>query len=383
MEDLPENLNMLSRPVLIRGGISENMMTEREAFLKRYGDLNVVVADINHRAQRGLGIAGHDMSISQWFTSLARGGKDPYIFSGASELIQRMAQDGSFEVPEKLMKFTYQTFVAIGGSLDGTFPSHSHGISWSALASGVKLWLLHPPNGVKFGTSLMDVPGSLRCWQYATDVVVVPAGWWHATYNKSPWTVAFGGQGEWGAGALGVAARLGRDQDLQALTPRDLAGDLLAMAARGGHASTVKLLLEAKADPNKPMVSVEKKKVVPLYMGCQASDNVVPVLVKYGADARYQARLQPDLLHNCAAFGQHQSIKALLDAGMPISDVIAGSKSTALMHAASFGHTAAIAALLERRADTRPKDSKGNDALFFAKMMNNHKIMRMLEKHNR
>lgn len=89
------------------------------------------------------------------------------------------------------------------GAEGAGLPLHEHGAAWLALGEGQKLWATYPP-GLRAEDDLPGRPaiessrdwfaathvGGLRCTQEAGTVVLLPAGWRHATVNtRESWGV--------------------------------------------------------------------------------------------------------------------------------------------------------------------------------------------------
>lgn len=142
--------------------------------------------------------------------------------------------------PPFLRTISLQRLFSIGGVGAGV-RFQRHDVGWQALVSGRKLWYLAPPGAnvtrdpdcctigndarrecegahrPRDDSSPRGTPlsGVRRCLLSPGDVMVVPQGWWHATCNEAPFTVAMGGQGAFYRGDLEhgpaeYAARYGR-----------------------------------------------------------------------------------------------------------------------------------------------------------------------------
>ena len=113
-----------------------------------------------------------------------------------------------------------------------------HDAAWLAVVVGAKLWHLAPPDRPKpadrlcaqrgkVDYALAAAEGVTHCIAHPGEVVVVPDGWWHATCNLAPYTLAIGGQ-TWDAhagplfGARGPQAREATAERWRNGAPRSL-----------------------------------------------------------------------------------------------------------------------------------------------------------------
>lgn len=109
-----------------------------------------------------------------------------------------------YEVPEFLDALSNVRLLSLGGRPEGVQMSR-HDSAWLATIAGAKLWHLAPrgvpqpqdrfcPNRGKIDYELAAREGVIHCMANPGEVVVVPDGWWHATCNMMPYTLAVGGQ---------------------------------------------------------------------------------------------------------------------------------------------------------------------------------------------
>jgi hypothetical protein len=90
-----------------------------------------------------------------------------------------------------LRSLSMHPVVSVSGR-GGGLGFHRHDASWLALLSGLKLWCFMPPTKPPRSAhqrcsaeALLCDPNVTVCVQRPGDLVVVPRGWWHATYNLS------------------------------------------------------------------------------------------------------------------------------------------------------------------------------------------------------
>lgn len=109
-----------------------------------------------------------------------------------------------YETPEFLDALSNVRLLSLGGRPEGVQMSR-HDSAWLAVVAGAKLWHVAPPsrpqpaNRYCPGRGKIDYQraareGVLHCMAHPGEVVVVPDGWWHATCNMLPYTLAVGGQ---------------------------------------------------------------------------------------------------------------------------------------------------------------------------------------------
>ena len=129
-------------------------------------------------------------------------------------------------------------------------------------------------------------------------------------------------------------------------------------AAEKGDISTIRVLLEAGADPNAG---------APLsFAASNGQFGAISVLLDAGADANETGGRAFSPLHFAALAGHAQVVDALLDAGADPNAEGDFSPSTPLHWAAQMGHVRTIAALLRAGADAHAKDISGRVPLELA-----------------
>ena len=109
-----------------------------------------------------------------------------------------------YALPEFLYALSNVRLLSLGGRAEGVQMSR-HDSAWLATIAGAKLWHLAPPSRPqpadrfcrgrgKIDYSLAEQEGVIHCMAQPGEVIVVPDGWWHATCNMLPYTIAIGGQ---------------------------------------------------------------------------------------------------------------------------------------------------------------------------------------------
>lgn len=133
---------------------------------------------------------------------------------------------------------------------------HQHDQTWALLLAGSKTWFVAPHDfdfnqtGNDYGkyqsfTKLAAKSDFQQCTQQESELVIVPAGWPHATFNLEHWTLGFGGQGR--TRQSEYAAMVGDIAALEALgdaDPKAIASFRpLFMAASVGNCAVIKWLV--------------------------------------------------------------------------------------------------------------------------------------------
>jgi hypothetical protein len=197
-------------PVLIEGlteqWAAHERWATRERLVLRHGDVEISLRDNSAVARSGGAFhSPHRLSLRDFTSSLAThdakasgsggggggggGGWHTMLFSTArDECWQRLSAD--YEIPPALTDAVAQPIVSIGGA-GGGLAFHQHEENWLALITGRKRWLLAPPNAAPPATAHRRVaegeqpphPGTIVVDQQPGEILYLPPGWWHCTYN--------------------------------------------------------------------------------------------------------------------------------------------------------------------------------------------------------
>jgi hypothetical protein len=148
----------------------------------------------------------------------------------------------------------------------------------------------------------------------------------------------------------------------------------LIAAAKGGHCTVVRQLLESGADVEAQDAGGESALIVSATYG---HEGVFDQLLKVGADVRKQAEDGWTALMAAANNGHDGIVKKLMAAG---ADVNSQSKDgeSALSRAARGGYASIIGLLLAAGATVSVQTSEGRTALTIAKNQGNQAIIRIL-----
>lgn len=260
---------------------------------------------------------------------------------------------------------------------------HQHFMSWLGLLAGSKRWFVFPPEKDMEGFShrhhsrraLRQAPGVKTCLQRAGDIVVLPGGWWHATFDEDEWTFGLGAQQyDPEDDETTFAASIG---NLSHLKKARATNALLKIAAEHGHNEAVHLLVKRKASPKEALHTACHKghlTVVETLLQLRANVNhvdhagdpplspihaavtagkspVVQFLLQRRANLnpKHQTNQEP-LLHSASRFGHIKVLRALLGARAELRARLPGA-GEAIHDAAHFGHAGAVQELVAWRAD--------------------------------
>jgi ankyrin repeat protein len=163
-------------------------------------------------------------------------------------------------------------------------------------------------------------------------------------------------------------------------------GDALSLAIYHGDVDLVQFLLENGADPNQAWGHQEHEAGVWAIVGPNSSHEVLRLMLKHGWTQK------DSTAHIAAAeHGDLEALRLLVEAEngadlecaepwWPIPSENKGEPGTALYRAAWKGQEEAVRYLLERGADTKFKDAKGQSCYWAAKEGGNDKVVEALEE---
>lgn len=378
---------------------------DRETFLAEHGHLKFRLRPCATLHQYGYpGPAESHISLADY---LAEGSapKNCVLFENDFHAEHHVLQRG-FRVPELLADVHGAPIFSVGCKDTGV-GFHRHKETWLAQLQGRKLWLLIPggrrPPALPPWRYLIERPSCLVCCVlHPGEVMFLPTGWWHATWNLDEFSLAVGWEGgassEWSSQMHAIAD--GDVARLASLAEADgglgeVTQEMVELAARGGHVDVLEMLdgLGGREiimqDPAAAAVAAARgghirvldflaRRHPPSFLGpsrrgaCALHEAArcgslcaVRWLVAQGADCRLRDGQDVEPLHVAAGYGQASIVDALLRA---VADPNSpdGSGSTPLLLAAFNGHVAVTERLFAAGARTLTRDGLEMTALHLA-----------------
>ncbi|CAK9081607.1 Ankyrin-3 (ANK-3) (Ankyrin-G), partial [Durusdinium trenchii] len=386
-------LSDLPGPVILRGVLQDMLPSgKKDYFLQTFANESVLLTrNVEFQSMTGTKPESFLSKIEDWVRSWEQPGSIRYLFSFLHDsehyhLQQRLLQ--VYPIPEFLQKHSVSSRFMVLGSKTKGVALHQHFLSWLGLLAGAKRWFVFPPSAQLEDVShhhqpmaeLERRPGVASCVQHEGDVVILPGGWWHATYDRSDWTFGLGAQQynpnddeRLYAASVGNVSRLkkvkatnallkqaaeyGHTEAVELLVKKAPMGDTLHTACHKGHLPVVQLLLAHRADVNLQDDLGDR----PLNSAVMAGkSDVVEVLVQHRADVNWRRNKKKEpLLHSAARFGHVPVIRALLQSNAVLRQRLKGA-GEAIHDAAHFGHRAALRELVAQRADPFASTARGS-----------------------
>ncbi|CAE8645192.1 unnamed protein product, partial [Polarella glacialis] len=250
---------------------------------------------------------------------------------------------------------------------------HSHKASWLAQVQGRKAWFLASPS--------REMPLVREPWEYVEarpegvelvvaqpgDVLFVPEGWWHATWNLDDFVVGVG----WESPDDGSSLEAWRASGAQSGKPKYLTQEMLYLAARAGYPDVLQSLLEWLG----PMEDADEDR--PYLLGAVAAGAAISGHLKalelLEPFSRRDGCWHPWALHAAALSGQDATVAWLLERGAATAALDSLNESewapshafqdghawTALHAAAWSGHASVVKRLLAAGADASTTIASG------------------------
>ena len=140
---------------------------------------------------------------------------------------------------------------------------------------------------------------------------------------------------------------------------------------------SIKKHLKTGADVNESNDSGESVLAVALRYRCD--DDIIELLVDNGADLDDFNEDGVSILDYAIMYNKIELTKKILDAGIDVNFTRRGSKFTPLMGAVCYGRREIAMMLIEKGAQKNAMDTKGLDALGFAKKTHKKSMIELLE----
>lgn len=266
----------LTKPVLFTNTATPSLLSqaERESFLSRYSNLSLVVSmDMEKQSTTGVKQRPWHTTIGAWVESFWRNNTVPrYTFTWMRESTSLEAGNKMFRefgVP-RLTRWASSNLFWVLGDGDYGVRTHAHGTTWLHLLAGVKTWYVlepeidasapHPAYGKTQTEEQLQNQGFQRCVQTPGTVLLLPAQYWHATFD-SGWTLGIGAQMEKNVGVVSSAEFAATTGDVAALKSEKDRGSLvqaLHAAIHAGQAEVLETLLAQGAHRHNQVLQQEK-----------------------------------------------------------------------------------------------------------------------------
>ena len=147
----------------------------------------------------------------------------------------------------------------------------------------------------------------------------------------------------------------------------------LMAASRHGNLLAMEALLEAGADPNRP---VDKTGLVAMHFA--ATGKAVSLLFDYGASVSIRSRKGNTPLHIVARDGTPEAVQALIRRGADVNAATSPIGNTPLHSAAKFGTPSVAQILINAGADVNARNRSDVTPLYTAAKFNSAKMVEML-----
>ena len=138
-----------------------------------------------------------------------------------------------------------------------------------------------------------------------------------------------------------------------------------------------KKLIKEGADLNDRTEAGES--VLAYALKCKCDQDMLELLIESGADLFYTDEEGVSIFDFAITYNNMYVIKLLLEKGIDVNETFRKSGFTALMAAVCYGRSAIVKLLLDAGADVNAVDSKGLNALAFAKKMHKKSMIELLE----
>ncbi|CAK9096595.1 Kinase D-interacting substrate of 220 kDa B (Ankyrin repeat-rich membrane-spanning protein B) [Durusdinium trenchii] len=330
---------------------------------------------------------------------------------------ERLELLDGFAIPQLLSEIHGSPILSVGRRNTG-IGFHRHSAAWLAQLQGRKLWFLlpggrRPPERAPWQYLTHRPKRMICCVAHPGEIILVPAGWWHATWNLDDFSLAAGWEegnsATWGpemhaivngtdlplgfevsVPALCLAARSGRVETLELLLQRGgsellrkvqtSAASTAVAAARSGHLRILSHLWEKGITSALFQVSQSGSTALHEAARCGRVDVIDWLLVRQ-ADVQQRDSGSTSALQVAAEFGHPGVIRKLLQHKADAEGREETKNSTALMLAALHGHVECVLELLQ--ADpclVHGTDRKGRSSLHLAAMRGHQQVVLELLK---
>ena len=260
--------NAFKKPILFRNAFVQwdemsSWASSKANFVKRFGEYPFVVArDLEGQSFSGDKVNPLETNIADWVDSMSVSDS-----IGDNETIPRYAftwLDDSrsadfnaqilahYAVPDVVRWAALKLFFTVGERAAG-IRLHNHvGPTWVALFAGSKRWYVwdpksNPPLSQAKTHAQSAFSQFLTCEQKASEVVLLPSFWWHATFDLE-WTIGLGGQSAFPAiSKHEFAAVVGNLSAFELVKDKRILDSSLSEAAKKGHMELAELLISKGA----------------------------------------------------------------------------------------------------------------------------------------